>query len=212
MATLEVVSPFPTYAVPRLWGWIQEFHHRVCDDFAVKTVEGYVTEWETALQRGRQSWAVYRDGELGGAITATRLSPMLADIHTVFAKRFWGHATTLVALRQVCEGLFAEGATKIVSLAYKDNRSVIGIWRALGGTIEGTLEAQTMRAGKPADMIVLGLSKERFDAASSTPVGRKPSRQAMAAEGPEEAGAEPVLAAEAPPLKSAQELSDGQLG
>ena len=167
---VRVEEPFPDFAIPRIWSWTQEFRHRVCSDDHPASLAAFVEHWEAAERAGRRSWAAYFEGELGGAITSLRVSPAarvspavaILEISLVFARRFWGDDTALQAAGQVCAQLFAEGATKIMSMAFRDNRSVIGMWHKLGGVVEGTLREQTLRGGKPTDMVLLGLRKGQF--------------------------------------------------
>jgi RimJ/RimL family protein N-acetyltransferase len=160
---IRVESPFPSFAIPRVWNWTQEFRDRIADAFAPKTLEAFVALWESMDRAGRKRWAVYRDGELCGVITAQRLSPIVSDAHCVFAKRAWGVETTLASLRIVFAELFSDGTTtKISSMLFADNRSIIGLIRKLGGAVEGRLVNQTMRGGKLVDMVVIGIQKEAF--------------------------------------------------
>jgi|HubBroStandDraft_1064217.scaffolds.fasta_scaffold130886_2 RimJ/RimL family protein N-acetyltransferase len=159
---IRVESPFPAFAIPRVWVWVSEFRHRVCDDYSPKTLEAFVDLWEAGDRTGRKRWAVYRDGELCGVITVQRLSPVLSDAHYIFAKRAWGAETTLASLRIVFARLFMDGATKISSTLFADNRSIISLIRRLGGSVEGRLVNQTMRGGKPVDMVAIGIQKDAF--------------------------------------------------
>lgn len=168
VGVVTLQSPFPEYAVPRVFVWISEFRHRVADDFAPNTLEGFVEQWER--DAGRKTWAVIRDGEIGGVITARALSPLVSEAQCVFAKRFWGHETTLVALRlafaEVFTGSIGEvftGTTKKISLVlFRDNHAIIGLIKKLGGTVEGTLVDHTLRGGRPVDLVVIGIQKEGF--------------------------------------------------
>lgn len=159
---LRLESPFPAYAVPRAWVWIEEFRHRVADDFAPNTLDEFIAQWRAGAAVGTKSWAVIRDDEIGGVITARRLSPIVADAHCIFARRFWGRETTLASLRLVFDELYRDGVEKIISLVFKDNHGVIGIIKALGGTVEGRLARHTLRGGKRVDMVPIGILKEAF--------------------------------------------------
>jgi len=157
---LQLVSPFPAHAIPWAWVWTTEFRHRVADDFAPTTIDGFVEHWERADRAGRKTWAVIRKGEIGGVIMAQKISPVVSDIHATFAKRFWGHETTLRAVRGVAGQLFAEGVIKLMTIAFADNHAVRGLWRSLGGSVEGRLVSHTIRGGKVVDAVILGLPKE----------------------------------------------------
>ena len=74
--TVEIVEPFPPHAVPRIWSWTQEFRNRVADDWSPSTLDDFVGDWESKSAAGRRTWAVLRDGELGGMVNSMRLSPV----------------------------------------------------------------------------------------------------------------------------------------
>jgi len=158
---VRVESPFPDYAVPRVWTWIQSFRHRVADDFAPRTLEEFVQYWERRKQADR-TWGVWRGEDLGGLITIEELNPAVVSSHCLFKRSFWGGETTLEALRQVYSQIFDEGYQKIVSFAFRDNAQLLGLARKLGAEKEGVLRKQTVRDGKPVDMIAIGLLREDF--------------------------------------------------
>lgn len=165
MMNVSVQSPFPLHAVPRIWAWIQDFRWRVSDDFAPATEEEFVEAWMSRLEVQR-SWAVYRDGELGGLVTAAQETPVVAIAHCLFAKRFWGHETTIPALRLAFGEVYRDlGVSKISSLAFEDNVQLIHLVRKLGGEKEGVLRKHTRRQGKLVNMIALGMLREDFEAA-----------------------------------------------
>lgn len=142
--------------------WIQSFRTRVLDDYGPKSMEEFVEMWEQA-QGNRWTAAVMRDGELGGVITSAELSPRIRDVHFIFKREFWGRKTTVPALMQAGEVLFAiPGVEKLKSLAFRDNVELIGIVTELGARREGVLEKETMRGGEPVDVVTMGLIKERF--------------------------------------------------
>jgi len=161
-AGVTVSRPFPIHALPRLWAWTVESRRQVADDFAVQTLEEFVSRWEAAETAGRSSWAVWRDKELGGAVTSSRINPVCVDAHCVFKRSFWGHAVTVEALRLVFEEIFSNGILKITATAFYDNHALLGLVRKLGFQKEGVLRQQTRRAGELIDVVVIGLTREGF--------------------------------------------------
>lgn len=160
MVEITVETPFPEYAVPRVWTWMERFRSRVADDFAPKTLEEFVDDWE---RRGSETWAVYRDGELGGLVTVEQVSPVVASSHCLFKKEFWGAETTIPALQQVYGKVFERGITKISSAVFHDNDTIKSLAYKIGAKREGMLRNQTLRGGKPVHMVVVGLLKEDFE-------------------------------------------------
>jgi RimJ/RimL family protein N-acetyltransferase len=160
---VTIASPFPRYALPRLWRWADASWRQVADDFAPRTLDEFVSYWETKECAGMRSWEVIRDGEMGGVVTSLRLNPVLADAHCIFKKSFWGHETTAEALRLVFEQLFADGVLKIETKCFHDNHALLGLVGKLGFEREGTRKQSTLRGGKLVDRAAVGLTKENWE-------------------------------------------------
>jgi RimJ/RimL family protein N-acetyltransferase len=160
---VKVAAPFPVHALPRLWQWAEDSRRQVADEFAPKTLDQFVEDWERATHGGQWSWGVWRDGDLGGAIWSRRLSPVMADSHCIFKRAFWGSGTTAEALRLAYADIFADDQVqKIAIVCFADNHALLGLVRKLGFEREGILRKSTLREGKLVDQAVIGLTKERF--------------------------------------------------
>lgn len=149
---------------------MQEFRARVADDFAPATLDAFVRQWRARQAVGQRSWAVLRNGELGGLVTFQAENTHCGVTHCLFKKTFWGHETTLPALRLVYASIFAEGYHKVASLAFADNVQILHMARRLGGDREGTLREHTMRGGAPVDMMIIGLTRTQFERAQEKAV------------------------------------------
>jgi len=156
------IGPFPLSAAPRVWLWMNDFRWRVADDFGPQTLEEFV---EQCMLRSRteQQWAVYRDGEICGFITFEPVNPVSGQAHCLFRKDFWGRGTTETALRMVAREIFSGGVKKISMTIFSDNKAIKALLLKLGARQEGLLRQQTVRGGKPVDMVVLGLLAEEFE-------------------------------------------------
>jgi RimJ/RimL family protein N-acetyltransferase len=144
-----------------VWQWIQPFRERVSDDFAPRTVDGFV-DLMLASAEAAETFAVWRGDDLGGLITIQRATPYLALSHIVFRRSFWGAATTLPAIREVYRRVFEGGAGKICATVFERNHALRSLARKIGAREEGLRRGQTLQDGKPADMVELGLLKEDF--------------------------------------------------
>lgn len=164
-SAVTICSPFPEFALPRVWIWTKEFRSRVADDYGPKTLEAFVDQYRARLHAGMKSWAVERGGELGGLVTFEPTSPMCGSAHCVFKKAFWGHETTVEAMRLAFAEVFSAGIKKILSLAFADNVQLLYAVRLLGFEKEGVLRKQTQRGGELVDMMALGCTHEDFEAA-----------------------------------------------
>jgi len=159
---IEVISPFPPQALPRVWRWMETFRDRVSDDFSPKTLEEFVEAMLTAWQN-QKAWAVYGDGELGGLITFQRLSPWLGTAHCVFKPDFQGKGIAPRACRIAIAEMFAEGVGKLAFYPLAGNLAIGSLLVALGAKREGCLREHTVCQGKPANINVYGLSKGGFE-------------------------------------------------
>jgi RimJ/RimL family protein N-acetyltransferase len=158
---IRVESPFPSYALPRVWTWIEEFRDRVTDDYGPQTLEQFIARWGENPER--KTWGVWRDEELGGLVTwEPGPNPDVGVTHVTFKRTFWGRAVTREALKLIYSELFDGGVRKVVGFPYKGNCAMISLAKELGARSEGTLRQQTMRHGVPVDVVVLGLLKEDF--------------------------------------------------
>lgn len=163
--TVRIESPFPLYAVPRVWTWLERVRKHVADDFGPQTLEAFLAQWETSKA---MTWGVWRDGELGGMVSFEAASPVLGVMHFVFKQSFWGKETTDAALREICAQIFATGIAKIAAFVFRDNRNVIGLVHRMGGKTEGVLRSHTQRNGRLVDMVAIGFLKEEFEKCPSS--------------------------------------------
>ena len=157
-----IMSPFPLYAVPRIYLWMRQNWDKVADDSTPADVNAFVEDWLRRERGGQKSWAVLKDGELGGVITSERISDIVADLHCTFRREFWGRGNTVPALALACAEIFGSAVEKITSLVYPDNRAMIGMAIANGAIKEGHLHRQVRKNGELVDLLLLGLTKENF--------------------------------------------------
>lgn len=162
----QLVSPFPVYELPRVWLWVQQFRSRVADDFSPKTLDEFV-EVEMARMTRQMTWGVYRGGELGGLIAFEPSSPVAGTSHVTFRRSFWGHKTSVPAMREAHREIFGAGYRKIVSFVFADNDAIRSLAKAAGLKVEGVLRNQTLRNGEPVDMVAFGLTREEFEDADN---------------------------------------------
>lgn len=167
---VTVREPFPEYAWPEAWLWTRDLRGRIMDDFGPRTLEEFVV-WAVRTSERARTWGVWKSGELGGLVTFEAHNPVMGVSHVVFRKTFWGRATTVAALRAVYGEVFSSGIQKIASVVFEDNHAVRALARRGGAREEGVLRAHTLRGGKPASMIALGILKEEFERGINGSVG-----------------------------------------
>jgi RimJ/RimL family protein N-acetyltransferase len=165
-AAVRVETPFPLWAVPRVWTWMRAVWPKVADDFGPADFDAFLEKW-AAGEEIEERWAVYRGEDLGGLITVQRLTPYLATTHIVFSKAFLGYSTTLEAMRQVYQQTFDSGVGKLCVQVFADNSNLIALAKRTGAVVEGRLRAHTLQGGEPRDMVILGLLREEFETCQS---------------------------------------------
>jgi RimJ/RimL family protein N-acetyltransferase len=157
--SITVAHPFPAYAWPRVWGWIETYPDLFLDDDGPRTVEQFIA----AVEREQFTWAVERDGEIVGAIWFTVTRPDAGVIHTAFKRSAWGNGVPDAAMRLVLDKIFGTGGCrKVVSIFFADNRYARSIVQRFGLHRDGVLRAEAMRGGKPVDMELWSLLKEEY--------------------------------------------------
>lgn len=158
-SAITIEEPFPLYALPRVWKWIESFRQKVFDDFGPKTEDQFIEYW---VSRQFRSWAVLRHGVLGGVITSTNITPRVAEMHCIFREEFWGHENTVPPICAVADILIETGITKVTSCVTPDNHGIVALLKKIGGVREGHLRGQQLRGGKPSDLIIMAVHKEAY--------------------------------------------------
>lgn len=162
---VEVRFPFPDSALPQLWLWCEKFRHLVADDYAPKDMEDFVNYELARSEQGGVKYGVYRADEIGGCIWVEPVNYRVVSAHCVFKKEFFGHQTTLPALTQVADYLFAQGVKKIQMNCFDHNAAIKSLLRKLGTVKEGILRQQTTQNGKPIDILLLALYADTWNSA-----------------------------------------------
>lgn len=165
MSAFEVVQGPEIHLVPRVWEWCKEFRSRVFDDYAPDCREVFVANLQARLLEAACSpYWVLSAGDVGGLVICERARPGVWSSHLLFKKAFFGHSITLESVRQAYTQFFRDNleCRRIESLVFSDNSAIIGLARKLGARDEGTMREYTMRGGKPADMVSLGLLRSEF--------------------------------------------------
>ena len=163
---VAVSSPFPFEALPRIWHWIEGIRHKLADDFSPQTLGEFVSAMAAKWEQ-QKSWAVYADGELGGLITFEELSPWLGTAHCIFKPEFQGKGLAVRACRIAVGEMFAcSSIGKLAFYPLAGNLAIGSLLINLGASREGRMIGHTLCKGKPADILVYGLSKGDFERAS----------------------------------------------
>ncbi len=131
---LRVFSPFPMYAIPRLWDWTRKYRHRISDDFGHDSPESFADGLMARMENGLETWAVERNEELGGFVCVEPITPVALSFHLLFKPQFFAKDTVDAALREVFKELFKrDGIEKISTHIFEDNDGMRSMMWRLGG-------------------------------------------------------------------------------
>lgn len=175
---VSLISPFPEWAWPSAWSWLEPVRGLVADDFFPKTIEQFV---EYSIRSYRRAYGAVRAGQVGGAIAFEQASPAMAIAHVLFAPWFIRERGAAArSLYLACERLFAETETvKVLGLIPEHNRLAIAMATRNGGKLEGVLRSHTLRDGKPVNAVAVGITREEWGELDGSRFG---SRQQLRAD------------------------------
>lgn len=160
MEAVRLESPFPEYALPRVWTWCEQFRSRVADDFSPKTLDEFVAQAQATWTR---SWGIRVGDELGGIITYRAWSPVCGELHIICRKDFWGRERTDAAVVMAMADVFGSGVIKVMGVAFSENKQVRGLLKRLGFSREGCLRRHTLHRGKPCDVTLFGMTDKEYE-------------------------------------------------
>lgn len=129
----------------------------LADDFSPRDLDSFV--W-TKQKQWSVNLGIYRDGELGGYLSQSPVSPVVCMGHAVFKKSFRDRETMVTALRKGIEVGWEMGYQKIWCHIYQDNRPMIRLLEIIGARFEGVLYSHTLREGKLVNMVSYAITKE----------------------------------------------------
>jgi RimJ/RimL family protein N-acetyltransferase len=161
--SMNVYSPFPMNAVPRLWNWTKKYRYRIADDFGHESPEAFTDALLKRMQGGLETWAVESGGELGGFVCVEPVTPVAVEFHVLFKPPFFTKSIIDPALGQVFAKLFErDGIEKVTTHIFEDNSGLMTMVKRLGGKTEGRLRNHTKRQGKLMNVTAMAILKEEF--------------------------------------------------
>ncbi len=110
-------------------------------------------------------WVILNNEEFTGFIfleniTGNRNKLYSAEVTTCFKKNFWGDFTKKVAKKFTMYCFKKLGLKKLKAKVFKENVSAAAILRAAGMKFEAELKAETMKNGKPQDILIYSAIKK----------------------------------------------------
>ena len=159
---IELVTPFPEYALPVAWQWVRPALHLLADDFAIRDIDGLFAAAKSIEGNGGKTWGVLRDGRLAGWLGFEPVNKVSGIGHAFFAPWALGRETTDTAVRMALGEIYSLGYEKVSCPVMAANRGIRGLLRRIGMREEGTLRSHTLCGGRPADLVLYGEVKAEF--------------------------------------------------
>jgi RimJ/RimL family protein N-acetyltransferase len=159
---IELVTPFPEWALPQAWQWVQPALRLMADDFALQNTQALIDAAASMESRGGRTWGVLRNGRLCGWLGFEPVNKISGVGHCFFAPWAWGRETTDRAVRLCLEEIWAMGYERVSCPVLAHNRSIRGLMKRVGIREEGTLRSFTMSGGKTADLVMAGSVKADY--------------------------------------------------
>lgn len=109
-------------------------------------------------------WVVLNNDKFAGFVflenfTGNKDKFYSAEVTTCFKKEFWGDFTKQVAKKFTKYCFKKLGLKKLKAKVFKENIRAASILRAAGMKFEAELKAETMKNGKPQDILVYSVIK-----------------------------------------------------
>jgi len=175
-------EPFPEWAWAQAWEWAKAYRQHF-DDFFPKTIAEFVERYSIRFRNAR-TFAIWKNGSIGGALAFERDSPCTVVAHILLSKRLRG--TPAGELFQAAALVFEDPALlRIHAYVPAWNRLAIALCRRLGGTEEATLRDVTLRHGRPADCVLMSLTRSVYEWLEKEPAYGIKSRRVVRLDQPD---------------------------
>jgi RimJ/RimL family protein N-acetyltransferase len=160
---IELVTPFPAYALPVAWEWVRPVLPQLADDFALRSTDALVQHAERIDANGGKTWGVLRKGVLCGWLSFEPVNEVSGVGHCFFAPWALGRKTTDAAIKLCLEAIFFEhGYARVSCPVLATNWRIRALLRRVGIPEEGILKHFTQCGGRLTDLVMAGITKEDF--------------------------------------------------
>ena len=165
-ANITITEPFESWAWPSAYAWAERCRSMFADGTVPSSLAAFV-ESNSVRFRSSRTFGLWKDGTIGGVVILEPASPHVVTAHILLSKRLWG--IPAVQLQEAARLAFEADPALIRIQAFVPawNRLAIALCLRLGASLEGTLRSATLRNGKPADAVVMALTREDWNGIES---------------------------------------------
>jgi RimJ/RimL family protein N-acetyltransferase len=151
------IKPWNEADWPVAFYWFEADWDLQADDYYPRDLDVFV---ELHRSKGSISFGVHVDGELAGIFIFLPVSPIVIDVHCVFARSFRDGRTAFAAAQIILKAIWRMGYRKISCVAFENNHRVIRLIERMGGIYEGLLLGHMQKNGRPANLVSYGILRE----------------------------------------------------
>lgn len=124
----------------------------------------FISDMLSADQTKTFSFAVEVDGKVAGSVGAFRQNNIhckTAEIGYYVAEEFWGRGVATLAVKSVCEYVFAHtDIIRIFAEPFADNAASCKVLEKVGFELEGILKSNAVKCGQVKDMKMYAILKK----------------------------------------------------
>jgi RimJ/RimL family protein N-acetyltransferase len=177
---VDLISPFPTNQLKRLWGWFHMFKTTSFDDTSPKTEEEFLTFMENVLPRSVSYGVIDKNGELGfdheapiiGYVAFQPSPPASAYAHVASNRRAWGKGLIDEAAKLAGDDMWANlpELLRISCCILAKNRAARSFADRIGFHKDGYFKDIVYVNGEPASMVHYGFCRPEVEEEAEEPM------------------------------------------
>jgi hypothetical protein len=174
---LSISSPFPREELPALFCWMDRIRDTAVGDEVPRDLNEFVEVYSRRMEfTDTHTWAVFKDGALGGHLESLPIGKMnpydefvieealqyIAQAAVVFKRDLWGLKNTVPALNLGLKSIFDTGTETVFFPSFADNRALIELFKAVGCSSLGRTLPR-MRKGVPVPIELWAITATEWE-------------------------------------------------
>ncbi len=170
--TVDLISPFPSTELKRVYGWVHCYRSIVETDLSPKTQEEFV-EYMEGYVPNCISWGIIdknhitntkHEAPLIGIFMFEPTSPWTGYLHVATARKAWRTGLVDEAMDTIIKELFSnfESLTRIGAYMLEKNFPARSLAKRHGMEYEGIFRDVVVQNGEPASLVYFGLTRRNW--------------------------------------------------